>query len=64
MPALKVRGRANSVDGGVSPQDLVMIPIYTFVSDNNRDFDDCPYADAQNADYWHNRPEIFNDLSD
>jgi len=33
------------------------------MSDSIYDFDNCPYADEQNSDTWHNHPEIFNDLS-
>lgn len=33
------------------------------MTDNNRDFDSCPYADAFNSNRWKNHPEIFNDLA-
>ena len=65
MPPMKIRQSTmskQSESGGLM-YGYVQIPIFNFMEHNINDFEDCPYADSQNAYTWKNHPEIFNDLS-
>jgi len=58
LPLLAVR------ESQIPDLSYVQIPLINFLSDNSIPaMDSCPYADAQYTDYWHNKPQIFDDVS-